>query len=186
MTAGVIAGTIGLMRSRHSAEICLVLGLCLGLAPAATAQSASPSKPATAPADSHPNFSGTWVMNAEKSDWGGVDVPDSMRYVIHHSGASLVLISTQDAVTKRLARTTDGQERMTEEDEDSEIWTRVYWEGKTLVWEGRRKAKPARQIDPVSWTSRWSLSDDGKVLTVQRQITVVQGTLKQTLVFDKK
>lgn len=157
------------------------LAIGLGLATAAVPQAAGPAK-----AESHPNFSGTWVMNAEKSDWGGVEQPDSMHYVIRHTGATLVLTSTQDAVTKRLQMTTDGQERMTEEDPDSEIWARVYWEGKTLVWQGRRKAKPARQVDPINWTSRWSLSEDGKVLTVKRQITMAQGTLEQTILLDKK
>lgn len=157
----------------------------LGLAAAGFSQAPKQSKEAPK-AESHPNFSGTWVMNAEKSDWGQVAAPDNMKYVVRHNGASLVLLSTQDSVTKRLDMTTDGLERMTEEDADSEIWARVYWQGNVLVWEGRRKAKPARQVDPISWVSRWSLSEDGKVLTVKRQITVVQGTLEQTVVLEKK
>jgi len=164
------------------ARTCAVLFAAgLWLAPAAYPQTTSQPK-----AESHPNFSGTWVMNPQKSDFGDVSAPDSLRYVIRHTGANLVLTSTQDGVTTRLEMTTDGQERVTQSEEDSEIWARVYWEEKTLVWQGRRKAKPAHQVDPVSWTSRWSLSEDGKVLTVKRQITVVQGTLEQRITFDKK
>lgn len=163
-----------------------LLALCLGLAAAAFAQAKGHPQAETATAESHPNFTGTWVMNPEKSDWGGVEAPGSMRYVIRHTGGNLVLLSTQDSVTKRMEMSTDGQERMTEEDADSEIWARVYWDGKTLVWEGRRKAKPAHQVEPAHWTSRWSLSEDGKVLTVKREITVVQGTLEQSIQLDKK
>ena len=159
----------------------LLLAAGLWLAGSALAQKNTPPK-----AEEHPNFSGTWVMNADKSDWGGMGAPDLMRYVIRHTGGSLTLVSTQDSVTKRLDITTDGQERMTEEDAESEIWARVYWDGKALVWQGRRKAKPAHQIDPLAWTSHWTLSEDGKTLTVKRQITLPDGTLDQTIQFDKK
>ncbi len=175
------------MRSLPLAKLCpLWLAVYLCLAPAAFPQTGSHPKAESPKAEEHPNFSGTWVMNPEKSNWGEVGAPDIMRYAIRHTGANLVLVSTQDSVTKRLEMTTDGLERMTEEDADSEIWARVYWDGKTLVWEGRRKAKPAHQVDPINWTSHWSLSDDGKVLTIQREIKVVQGTLDQTIVMDKK
>lgn len=164
----------------------MLLAACLWLAPVAVSQAPSQPKNNAPKEESRPNFSGTWVMNPEKSDWAEMKPPDTMRYVIRHTGGSLTLISTQDSVTKRLEITTDGQERMTEEDAESEILARVYWDGKTLVWQGRRRAKPAHQIDPLSWTSHWSLSEDGKTLTVKRQITVVQGTLDQTIEFDRK
>ena len=158
-----------------------MLAASLWLAPAALPQKSAPPK-----ADAHPNLSGTWIMTPEKSDWGEMKPPDSLRYVIRHTGGNLALVSTQDGVTKRLDFTTDGQERISEEDAESEIWARVYWDGRTLVWEGRRKAKPAHQIDPLSWTSHWSLSEDGKTLAVKRQITLADGTLNQTIQIDKK
>jgi hypothetical protein len=161
----------------------VVLTFCLALAAEAPAQSQPKESPQ---AESRPNFTGTWVMDAAKSDWGGVEAPGLMRYVIRHRGGTLMLLSTQDSVTKRLEMMTDGQERMTEEDADSEIWARVFWEGKTLVWEGRRKAKPAHEVEPVHWSSRWSLSEDGKTLTVKREIVMTEGTLEQSIQFDKK
>lgn len=157
----------------------------LWLAPA-TSQAQGHPKEQAPKEESRPNFSGTWVMNPQKSDWGQMAPPDSMRYVIRHTGGNLVLLSTQNGVDNRLDVTTDGQERVTQTDAESEILARVYWDGKTLLWQGRRKAKPAHQIDPLSWTSHWSLSDDGRTLTVKRQIVVVQGTFDQTIQFDKK
>ena len=181
------ARTIRLMKpSRKPVRICaLLLAGCLGLAPAAFPQAKGNTTPAPK-TESHPDFSGTWVMDLTKSDFGGVDPPSLLRYVVRHRGANLVLFSTQDSVTKRLDIITDGQERVTEEDADSEIWARVYWDGQTLVWEGRRKAKPAHQVEPVNWTSRWSLSDDGKVLNVKRQINMAEGTLEQSIQLEKK
>lgn len=159
--------------------------ICLSLAVAGVLLAQKQPKETPKP-EEHPNFSGTWVMNPEKSNWGDLEAPSVMRYAIRHTGASLILVSTQDSLTKRLEMTTDGLERVTEEDADSEIWARVYWDGKTLVWQGRRKAKPAHQADAVNWTSRWSLSEDGKVLSVKRQITMAQDTLQQSITFDKK
>ncbi len=161
-----------------------VLAACVTLA-AGVLAAQGPPKESPKP-ESRPNFTGTWVMNAGKSDWGGLETPDILRYVIRHNGGNLVLVSTQDSTSKRMEMSTDGQERLTEEDAESEIWARLYWDGKTLVWEGRRKAKPAHQVQPVRWTSRWSLSEDGKRLLVKRQITFAQGTVAQSLVLDKK
>ena len=164
----------------------MLLAACLWLMPAAVSQAPSHANSGAPKEESRPNFSGTWVMNPQKSEWGEMQPPDLMRYVIKHTGGSLVLVSTQDSVTDRLDVTTDGQERVTQTDAESEILARVYWDGKTLVWQGRRRAKPSHQIDPLSWTSHWTLSDDGKTLTIKRQITVVQGTLNQNIQFDKK
>ena len=173
------------MRMRmRSVRTIRVLAACLTLFAGVLAAQSQPKE--SPKPENRPNFTGTWVMNAAKSDWGGVEAPDIMRYVIRHNGGNLVLVSTQDSTSKRMEMSTDGQERMTEEDADSEIWARLYWDGKTLVWEGRRKAKPAHQVEPVRWTSRWSLSEDGKTLLVKRQIIVTQGTVEQSIVLEKK
>jgi len=136
--------------------------------------------------DSHPNFSGTWIMNADKTDFGPLPKPDHAKYVIHHSGGSLVMEYTQDSSTHHVDVTTDGEERVTESDDESEIWTRVSWSGSVLVWEARRRAKPAHQVIPVGWVSRWSLSEDGKTLNIKRRITSGEHSVDEVMVFEKQ
>jgi hypothetical protein len=136
--------------------------------------------------DARPNFSGTWIMNADKTDFGPLPKPDQAKYVIHHNGGSLVMDYTQDGNTRRIDVTTDGEERVTESDEESEIWTRVSWSGQVLVWEARRRAKPAHQVIPVGWVSRWSLSEDGKTLTINRRITSGEHSVDEVMVFEKQ
>ena len=130
-----------------------------------------------------PNFSGTWVMNRDKTDWQ-IAMPTSLRYVVRQSNDRLVLTSTMNhGASERRDIITDGQERITHEDADSQMLERVYWQEDQLEWEGRRQPKPGHQGDSSSWTSEWSLSEHGKVLTIAR---FVHGRYAQTLVFDKK
>ncbi len=132
------------------------------------------------------NFSGVWVLNKEKSDFGPLPAPDSATYTIRHEGANLSLDADQDGSKKHLEFVTDGQEHVTESDNDSEIVTRVYWSGRQLVFDARRRPKPAHETTAVSWTSKWNLSDNGKIFTIDRQIATPQGPVTQMAVFDKR
>ena len=162
-----------MLRASHRSGVA-VCG-CLLLALAATAQ----TKPAT-------NFSGYWKLNPEKSDFGGAPAPDSAGYVIRHIGAKLAFDYTQESKTTRVEITTDGQERMTDSNDEAEVWTRTFWEGPVLVFEARQKARPAHPAPGVRWTSRWKLSADGQTLTIERQITAPGGQLNQVLVFNRE
>jgi hypothetical protein len=137
-------------------------------------------------AQSRPNFSGTWVMNPDKTDFGVIPKPDKASYVIHHTGPNLAADYTQDGDSRHIEVTTDGEERVTESDDESELWTRVSWSGPVLVWEARRRAKPAHDVRPVNWISKWTLSEDGKTLTINRKITAGDRSVDEVMVFDKK
>lgn len=141
---------------------------------------------AAAQSDDHPNFTGTWKLNLEKSNFGAIPPPDSASYNIRHSGATLAIDYTQDGKKTHLEFTTDGEERVTDSNPDSEIWTRVYWAGPVLVFEARDKARPAHESRGIRWTSRWTLSDDGKVLAIQKHLSIPQGETDQKLIFDKQ
>jgi hypothetical protein len=153
----------------------LAVCCCLLLALTAAAQ----TKPT-------PNFSGYWKLDAEKSDFGGAPVPESAGYVIRHIGAKLAFDYTHESKTSRVEITTDGQERMTDSNDDAELWTRAFWEGPVLVFEARQKARPGHPASGIKWTSRWKLSPDGQTLTIEREITAPQGQLNQLLVFKRE
>jgi hypothetical protein len=152
--------------------ICWFLLLALALAAAET-------KPAT-------NFSGYWKLNPEQSDFGGAPAPDSAGYVIRHIGAKLAFDYTQESHTARVEVTTDGQERMTDSNDEAEIWTRAFWDGPVLVFEARQKARPAHPASGIKWTSHWKLSADGQTFTIERHVTAPQGQLNQVLVFKRE
>ncbi len=171
----VRGATILRMHSRRNRwwTCALALSACLLLASAGQA-------------DEHPNLSGEWKLDLTKSDFGPALPPDSAAYSIRHSGASLVLDYTQDGKTTHAEVTSDGEERVTESNRDSEIWTRAYWAGPVLVFESRDKARPAHEGRGIKWTSRWSLSDDGKTLAIQKHFVMPQGEFDQKLIFEKQ
>jgi hypothetical protein len=151
------------------------LVLLLLLATAAAAQ----SKPT-------PNFSGYWKLDGEKSDFGGGPAPESASYIIRHIGGKLAFDYTQESKTARIEITTDGQERLTDSNDDGEIWTRAFWERSVLAFEARQRPRPGHPASGIKWTSRWKLSSDAHTLTIERQITTPQGQLNQTLVFNRE
>ncbi len=137
-------------------------------------------------ADDRPNFSGIWKLNVEKSDFGPLPKPDSAGYVLHHAGANLVIDLTQDDKKAHIEIVTDGIERMTESDTEHETWTRAFWTGPVLVLESRVKARPAHESPNIRWTSRWSLSDDRKMLAVQKHFWTPDGEFDQKLIYERK
>lgn len=145
-----------------------------------------PALAAAAQPQPTPNFSGYWKLDQEKSNFGGGPEPESAGYAIRHIGAKLTFDYTQDSKTSRVEVTTDGQEHMTDSNDEAEVWTRAFWEGPVLVFEARQKARPAHPAPGVKWTSHWRLSPDGQTLTIDRRITAPQGELHQVLVYDRE
>ena len=143
----------------------------------ATALAQTPAKP---------NLTGTWNMDPEKSSFGGLEAPQSARYLIRHLGSKLEMQYEQDGHITRVDVTPDGEEHVLETGPDTENIARVYWSGAVLVFEGRIKPMASSNAPPVKWTSRWTLSPDKKVLTIDRHITSQQASADQKVVFEKQ
>jgi hypothetical protein len=154
----------------------LVLAFLLSVTAAAPAQQ-TPTKP---------NLTGTWNMDLEKSNFGGLEVPTSARYLIRHLGSKLEMQYEQDGKITRVDVTPDGEEHVLETGPDTENIARVYWSGATLVFEGRIKPMASSKALPMKWTSRWTLSPDKKVLTIDRHIAAEQAAVDQKVVFEKQ
>ena len=133
-----------------------------------------------------PNLTGTWNMDLEKSSFGGLEAPQSARYLIRHLGSKLEMQYEQDGHITRVDVTPDGEEHVLETGPDTENIARVYWSGATLVFEGRIRPMASSNALPVKWTSRWTLSPDKKVLTIDRHIATEQASADQKVVFEKQ
>jgi len=133
-----------------------------------------------------PNLTGTWNVDLEKSNFGGLEAPQSARYLIRHLGSKLEMQYEQDGRITRVDVTPDGEEHVLETGPDTENLARVYWSGAVLVFEGRIRPMASSNAPPVKWTSRWSLSPDKKVLTIDRHIATEQGSVDQKVVFEKQ
>lgn len=144
---------------------------------------------AVAPAQqlpSRPNFTGIWNLDKEKSTFGGLPAPDTARYLIRQLGSKLEMQYEADNHTTRVDIIPDGEEHLLESLPDSENLARVYWSGSTLVFEGRIKPSSSSKAVPVKWVSRWTLSPDKHVLTIDRHMTAQDTTVEQKVVFNKE
>lgn len=132
-----------------------------------------------------PNFSGTWKLNLNKSDFGPLPAPTSRTDVIDHNDPTVK--DTVDAETAQgkqqytATYTTDGKES-TNKLGPREVKSTAAWEGSNLVV----NSKTSFQDNEITIKSVWSLSDDGKTLTQNVHFTSPMGEADQKAVFEKQ
>ncbi len=138
-------------------------------------------------AAAQPNFSGIWKIDPEKSDWGPQTPPKSVEYVIRHIGSKISFNYSQDGDVSRVDITPDNEERITSTTPELAVWTRAHWEGDVLVLEARERKRFGTQGNGgASWTSRWTLSGDGQVFTIDRTLRNAGAEATQHLVFTRQ
>ena len=142
---------------------------------------------ALAYAAAQPNFSGIWKIDPEKSDWGPQPTPLQVQYVIRHVGATISFNYTLDGHTSRVDIVPDNEERVTDTTDENAVWTRAHWAGPALVLEAReRKRFGTQSATGPSWSSRWTLSEDGKELIIDRTLRNAGQEAVQHLVFTRQ
>lgn len=126
-----------------------------------------------------PDFSGTWKVNGQKTDYGVMPGPRSTTLNIEHKDPDLKLAMTGGSGERalNLAFTTDGSE-CTNYVGDTAVTSKVNWDGAALAMEHRAGSVLVRD--------RWSLSEDGRVLTIVRKWSGSEGEATQTIVSDKQ
>ena len=136
-----------------------------------------------------PNFTGTWTLDAAKSDFGPMPPPESVVMVIDHKEPTVKVTTTQKSQMGESSNdstyTTDGKEnvnKMRGPAGDQDVKSTTKWNGKTLA--------TSRTIDAqgmsIGIDDSWELSPDGKALTVSRQLKTPQGDFSTKLVLTKK
>jgi hypothetical protein len=139
--------------------------------------------------DAKPNFTGKWNLDVAKSDFGPMPPPDSVVHVIEHKEPNLKVVTTtksaQGEITNERSLTTDGKEnvnKMRMGPEEQQVTSTSKWNGKSLA----TSFKLSAQGTEFEISDSWTLSDDGKVLTVSRGIKAPQGEFTSTTVFNKQ
>ena len=131
------------------------------------------------------DFSGTWKINAGKTDFGPMPPPDSMVLKIAHEDPSLKVNMVQTGgtgdATYDLVFTTDGKECVNHPGGE-EAKSTFQWEGGDLVSD----TKGSSGGNDFTAKDRWTLSDGGKTMTLQRHISTGGGDFDIKLVFDKQ
>ena len=145
------------------------------------------------------NFSGTWVLDKSQSDvsqlMGLSDDPEkarnaSMTMVVEQQGSNLRvnrILKTQGEERKEIHTYKIGGGETTNIGSRGEtVVGRAFWEGDKLVIVSTRTWRVL--LKDVSAESRgvWSLSPDGKNLTIAAQVNSPRGEQRGKVVFDKR
>lgn len=150
---------------------------------------AAKSKPAVPPVaakPARPDFSGSWSLDFERSDFGKLPgKPKARTDVIVHRGADLsqtlllVLPDGPDTTVYRYrADSTECENRVAKQ----LVRTRVWWRGDTLRFESNMRMGPVE----TSLSDRWTLEAAGTRLVMARRLKYPFGGGDQRLVFGKQ
>jgi hypothetical protein len=134
-----------------------------------------------------PDFSGTWVLDTARSEFGQIPGgrPLARTDVIVHRDPQLAqtlylrLVGGPDTTRYRYA--TDST-RAVHRVENRDIEAHVWWAGDTLRLESMSKL----MMFEMWLRERWTLSPDGRTLTMSRHITYPLGKGDQKLLFVKQ
>jgi hypothetical protein len=136
-------------------------------------------------AQQKPDFSGTWKLNVAKSEFGVLPAPDSRTDVITHKDPSLSAKVTAEGARGKQEftanYTTDGKEAVNKMGE-REIKSTVKWAGSSLVVSSKFVFNDADVVGEANWT----LSSDGKTLTINQHYASSLGDVDQKFVFEKQ
>ena len=131
-----------------------------------------------------PNFSGSWKLDVEKSDFGPMPKPERVDYVLAHKDPELNVKSTAmtqgGEMSNEVKILTDGTE-FTNELHGQQIKGTAKWEGGALVV----TQKANMQGTEIVVVTRWTLAEDGKSITQDVSISTPQGELKQKAVLAR-
>jgi len=140
-----------------------------------------------------PNFSGSWAYNESKSALGeGPMMSPTAMTIVQQAGVisiDLVQPSFDGGEEKRSEKyTLDGKESATQGMMGSSVKTIVSWSddkkelkfAKNIIFDMNGEKMEAKS------TEGWSLSADGKILTLKSSMTSQMGELNSTMVYDKK
>ena len=137
-------------------------------------------------AQSKPNYTGEWTLVPGKSDFGMMPPPSSGVQKVTHNEPQLKVVSTQTSDqgtnTTESTYTTDGKECVNKGFMDSEMKSTAKWDGDVLVID----SKMDMQGNAITITNRWTLSGDGKGLTVAMHFASPMGDGDVKMVYEKK
>jgi len=127
-----------------------------------------------------PNLSGNWILNLAKSQYGQFPAPEIMMRQIQHTDPALSMSTyqkgAQGEVTTELKYTTDGKPAVNGENKGS-----AHWDNDKLVIETSRDYQGTKLTQHEEWT----LSTDGKTLTISTHVKLPNGEFDVRQVFEK-
>jgi hypothetical protein len=139
----------------------------------------------------HPDFSGTWVLNKAKSDYQmgrGGGTPD-ITMKVKQTGDTIKVneefSSEMGSRDRAYTLKTDGQEQQIQGFRGRPATATAQWDGSKLVISTMMSFERQGQKMEMASDDTWSLSQDGKVLTIDSTMESSFGTRTSKRVFDR-
>ncbi len=131
------------------------------------------------------DFTGDWKLDASKSDFGPMPAPDKLIMKIAHKDPDLK-VSTEQANQQGEMKmdsvyTTDGKVSKNKM-RGSEASSTTKWEGDALMM----VTKADFQGSEIKLNDKWTLTDGGKTLVIERKIEAPQGEFEVKQVLTKQ
>ena len=140
---------------------------------------------AALPVLAKPNFSGDWKLDLSKSSFGQMPAPNSMTNTITHEDPKLTSHTRQSGEQGDFefesTYTTDGKE-CSNDMLGNPVKSILKWDGDTLLIDAKGKFGD----NDFTMQDKWTLSSDGKTLTIVRVFKSSMGEGEQKLVFEKQ
>jgi hypothetical protein len=140
---------------------------------------------AALPCLAKPNLTGDWKLNVSKSEFGQMPAPSSRTDKITHEDPKLTLAvkssSERGDFEYQMKYMTDGSESVNEM-RGNPVKSVAKWDGDTLLIE----SKSSFNGNDFTMSDKWSVSADGKILTVKRHMASSMGEGDVTYVFEKQ
>ena len=126
----------------------------------------------------HPDLSGTWVMDATRSESAHQDIPIGPVTIIVKQSAGVITIETTRRAAKNspafheiTAYQLNGQESTAAGSAGAQVVAKAHWDGASLVTETTRNVENSTVTTAYAHT----LSADGQELVIEKNLTVQHG-----------
>ena len=133
----------------------------------------------------HPNFSGTWKLLPQLSNFATATPPKAMTMNIRHQEPALMVQSTTTTAQGEQASEyrwwTDGYPSANTI-RSIDYKTNVSWNGKVLV----SNSNATTPQGPIDMTDSWTLTNGGKQLQISRVLLIRGQTVEQVYVYQKQ
>jgi hypothetical protein len=133
-----------------------------------------------------PDISGNWKLNPAKSEFGQFPAPGSMTQKVTSADGKITvdmkMAGEQGEFATNSTYTTDSKESTNAGFGGGETKSTAKWDGDALVID----TKGAFGDNAFTMKDKWTVSADGKVLTIARHFSSGMGEMDQKMVFDKQ
>ena len=139
---------------------------------------------AVTPAMAKTDFSGTWKIVLDKSDFGPMPAPEKVEQVVEHKDSDLKVNITQTGQNGevKLELNYSTEKETTNTFRNAPMKSTAKWDGDKLVV----VSKIEFQGNEIVIQDTWSLADEGKTLNMDRKLNTPQGDIEMKQVFTKQ